>query len=173
MKRVAIFIDGGNLYNGLKNLNRKVDYGKLIGELKEDYKLVYVYYYTAELDWKTNLRKFLAQRGFFKILKGIPKMSIILCSLRKVKRKDGKIEFVVKGDDALLIRDLLLGAFHDEYDIAIIVSGDEDFLPIIQTLQGYGKTVANAYFKDSSSQALRKICDYSIQLDLILDKIGV
>ena len=98
-------------------------------------------------------------------------LNVVLCALRKVKTKDGCFEFVVKGDDAMLIHDFLVGAYENLYDTTIIVSGDEDFAPIIKTAQKLGKKVGNAYFKCSSSQALRQVCNFSVPLDKMVNKI--
>ena len=105
------------------------------------------------------------------MLKEIPKFNVVLCTLKKIKKKDGSFEFVVKGDDARLIHDFIVGAYENLYDTAIIVSGDEDFAPMIKTAQRLGKKVENAYFSSSSSYALRRVCDQSIHLNKIISKI--
>ena len=105
------------------------------------------------------------------MLRKIPKFNVVLCILKKIKKKGRGFEFVVKGDDARLIHDFIVGAYEDLYDIAIIVSGDEDFAPMIQTAQKLGKKVENAYFSSSSSYALRRVCNTSIHLNKIIHKI--
>ena len=40
------------------------------------------------------------------------------------------------------------------YDIAIIVSGDQDYVPIAQALRDRGKTVVNVSFKKKNGQLL-------------------
>jgi uncharacterized LabA/DUF88 family protein len=59
---------------------------------------------------------------------------------------------------------MLVGAYENFYDIAIIVSGDEDFVPILQTIRKLNKKVINAYFPKNSSYLLRKSANYSINL---------
>lgn len=81
------------------------------------------------------------------------------------------IVFLIKGDDARLIHDLIVGAYEDIYDTAIIVSGDEDFSFMIKTVQRKGKKVDNAYFKSSSSRILRRVCNNSINLNKSISKI--
>ena len=88
-----------------------------------------------------------------------------------LKRKDGSFEFDVKGDDAHLIHDFIVGAYENLYDTAIIVSGDEDFAHMIKTAQKLGKKVENAYFSSSSSYALRRVCNSSLHLNKIISKI--
>lgn len=36
---------------------------------------------------------------------------------------------------------------HDIYDIAVIVSGDQDYVPAVQVIKDYGKQVINVVFK--------------------------
>jgi len=91
--------------------------------------------------------------------------------MRKHKIKDGTIYFDVKGDDVHLTIDLLGGAYENLYDTAIIISGDEDFVPLVKRVQNLGKRVENAFFKSTSSNALKKSCNYSICLNEIVKKL--
>ena len=170
-ERVSIFIDGSNFYYSTAKKGRKIDFKKLIIELTGNRKLVNAFYYVAPLDFKTNPKKYWKHQKFLNILKMIPKFNVVLCNLRKIKNEDGKFEFVVKGDDIQLAHDLLMYAVKDLYDTAIIVSGDEDFVPIIKTVQEMEKKVGNAFFKESSSYLLRRKCDLSINMDKLLPKI--
>jgi len=66
---------------------------------------------------------------------------------------------------------MLVGAYENLYDTAILISGDEDFAPIINTLKRLNKKTENAFFMPSSSKKLRKACDKTINLNNILGKI--
>ena len=46
-ERVALFIDGANLYSAAKGLNFDIDYRKLLDEFRNHGRLVRAYYYTA------------------------------------------------------------------------------------------------------------------------------
>ena len=62
---------------------------------------------------------------------------------------------------------------YDIYDIAIIVSGDADFIPIINTIRKrFKKKVGNGFFRRTSSYKLRKSCDFSINLNKVLIKVN-
>lgn len=115
-------------------------------------------------------KKYQKQQLFFNKIKAIPNFELVLCHLRKHKRENGFI-FDIKGDDVHLAVDLLSGAYENTYDTAIIVSGDEDFIPAIKKAQKLGKKIINAYFKGSSSTALKKICNDSIYLNDLLKEI--
>ncbi len=173
LERVAIFIDGSNFYNGTKMLNivGKIDFQKLVNKLVGSRKLANVFYYVAPLDFQTNPDKYWKHQKFLNMLRKIPRFNVVLCTLKKVKKKNGIFKFVSKGDDVQLANDFLVGAYENLYDTAVIVSGDEDFVPVIKTAQRLGKKVENLYFKSGSSYVLRRVCDSSLHINRIIQKI--
>jgi len=174
LKRISIFIDGSNFYHSIKKIlkeNEIVNYQKLIDFLVEDRELVSVFYYIASLDINTDLEKYKKHEKFLKKLSEIPSLIIRFCNLKKIKVTSGRFIYVVKGDDVQLAQDLLLGAFDNLYDMAIIVSEDEDFVPVISTLKKrFNKEIINAYLRSSSSYKLRNICNFSIKLNKLVSK---
>jgi len=103
-------------------------------------------------------------------LRKISNFHVVLCRLNKTILKDSSISFAIKGDDIHLASDMIKCAYEDNYDIAIIVSGDEDFIPAIKIVQSKGKRVINAFFPKSSAYRLRTCCDDSINLKKLLSK---
>jgi len=173
-ERVCIFIDGSNFYYSLKNLRiDEIDFQKLIKLIVGDRILINVFYYNAPLDISVNKEKYWEMQRFFEHLKKIPNFKVILCKRKRYKKKDGTIGFEMKGDDVYLAIDTLSGAYENLYDTAIIVSGDEDFVPLIKRLQKLGKKVENAYFKRSSSNALKNSSKYSICLNEIINQVKI
>lgn len=165
-ERVSIFIDGSNLYYSLKSLGvSKIDFQKFIEILKKGRLLVSVFYYNAPLDISVDAKKYWEQQKFFDVLKRIPGFNVVLARMRKHEREDGTFVFEVKGDDIYLATDLISGAYEDLYDTALIVSGDEDFVPAIKKVQKLGKKVENIYFCSTSSNYLKKTCDVSFCID--------
>jgi uncharacterized LabA/DUF88 family protein len=53
----------------------------------------------------------------------------------------------------------------DNYDVAVVVSGDRDFVPAIQHAQSAGKRVEVAAFTDAFSPEMLKMCDAYHKLD--------
>jgi len=168
-ERVAIFIDGSNLYHSLDRV--KIDFEKLVKELSKDRILTNAFYYIAPLDITTNEKKYWKHQKFLAKLEKIPGFKVVLCTLRKHEKKDKTPDFDVKGDDVYLSNDMLVGAYENLYDTAILVSGDEDFVPVINTLKRLNKKTENAFFTKTSSKKLRKLCDKVINLSVILDKV--
>lgn len=163
-QRVAIFIDGSNLYHNLKRYDIKTTFEEIIKKVETKREIIDIFYYTALLDKSINKQKYSKHKKFLDKIKKIPNFNVILCNLRKVILEDGSADFTIKGDDIYLATDLIKGAYEDLYDFAIIVSGDADFIPAIKLVQNKGKKVINAFFPKSSSYLLRTCCNGSINL---------
>jgi len=169
-QRVAIFIDGSNLYHNLKRFNIKIKFEEIIKKIETKRKIVDIFYYTALLDKKINEEKYKEHKRFLDNLKKISNFRVILCNLRKVILENGSVEFAIKGDDVYLATDLIKGSYENLYDVAIIVSGDADFIPAINLVKKNDKKVINAFFPKSSSYLLRNCCNGSINLKKALNK---
>lgn len=57
-----------------------------------------------------------------------------------------------KAVDVKLATDMIL--LKDNYDVAMIVSGDQDFVPAVQAVKDCGKTVVNVAFKTAKNRLL-------------------
>ena len=172
-ERVIIFIDGSNFYHSVKETfdlhDNQVDFRKLIEILRAGRLLVGVYYYNASLDRGYNVEVYWKQQKFFSDLRNIPGFHVILANMRKIRKPDGTFEFAVKGDDVYLTTDMVSLAYENQYDTAILVSGDGDFVPALKRIQKLGKRVENAYFSISRSDFLKKVCNSSLLLDDIIE----
>ncbi len=159
-------------YYSTAKKGKRVNFQKLMDELIGNRVLVNVCYYVAPLDIEANKEKYRGHQRFLDKLRQIPKFKVILCTLKKIKADDGKYAYLVKGDDVKMSNTLIMGAVDNLYDTAIVISGDEDFIDSINIVRKrYKKKIGNAYFSKSSSSNLRKACDFTINLDKILDKI--
>ena len=163
-ERVAIFIDGSNLYHNLKRYGIKTNFEEIIKKVETKREIVNIFYYTALLDKSINENGYQKHKKFLDKIRKIKNFNIVLCNLRRMMLEDGKIDFAIKGDDVHLATDLIKGAYENLYDVAIIVSGDADFIPAIKLAQKNGKKVVNAFFPKSSSYQLRNCCNGSINL---------
>ncbi|WP_457642172.1 LabA-like NYN domain-containing protein [Persephonella sp.] len=166
-ERVAIFIDGGNMFHTSNYMQIKINYKKLIDILRKDRWLLRAYFYTGipSGDLPKELREQLKkQQGF---LNELQNLGIKVKTMPLKKTPEGYIE---KGIDILLATDMVSLAFRNAYDTAILVSGDSDYVPVVEEIQELGKRVENASFKRTSSFELRKICDEFILLDNIKHK---
>ncbi len=169
-EKVAIFIDAGNLFHASNYYKVKINYRKLIDILKKDRWLLRAYFYTGipteDLDPKLK-EQWKRQKVF---LNEIQNIGIKVRTMPLKKTPEG---FIEKGVDVLLATDMISLAFRNAYDTAILVSGDSDYIPVVEEIQQLGKRVENASFKRTSSFELRKICDSFILLDNLMDKFTV
>ena len=162
-ERVMIFIDGPNLYAAKKPFGVKIDYFKLIRELAGGRRLVRPYFYTAynpfsEED-KDQMMRFLSvlERGGFSV-KAFP-----------LRMREGRL--VEKGVDVAIVTDMLVLAFRNAYDTAILVSGDTDLVEAVRAIKAMGKRVEIAMFSHVVGEELRRSADGFIPLEEILDRI--
>lgn len=177
----SIFIDGNNFYHGLKYIYRDskklIDFNfeKFCNFLANESQIINIFYYNASLDKNENQDKYESQQKFFEKLRKIPKFNLILCKLLKRKIK-GKNEYyyVLKEDDINMAVDMVEGACENKFDIAILVSGDGDFVPAVKSAKKHNKRVENIYFKKSSSRNLKEVCNKSVELTKeLLDRFFV
>ena len=169
--KVSVFIDGNNFYFGLKKIYRDdfkamdFNFEKFCDFVAKEREIVNIFYYNAPLDITQDLEKYKNQQRFFNKISRIQKLKLILCKLlrRKIKGTD-KYYYVLKEDDIHMAVDLVKRAFKDFYDVAVLVSGDGDFVPAVKAVQEEGKKVENVYFKKSASTNLKRNCDSSFML---------
>ena len=162
-RRLAMFIDGSNLYNGMReNLsNTRVNLGELIEQLRGGRYLVRCYYYNAPLtdDYDHELRE--GQARFFESLRRIPYVTVRLGRLHR--RSDGSL--VEKGIDVSIAVEALSLAFNDGYDETVIVSGDGDYVELVEAIKRHGKQVEIAMFRNQSAGILMEHADVFRPLD--------
>lgn len=150
-QRVGVFIDTQNLYHSAKNLyKRKVNFGAVIKDALSGRKLVraIAYVITSEAG---------DEKQFFEAL---TKIGI------ETKTKDLQIFFggAKKADwDVGLAVDAIKMA--DKLDVVIIVSGDGDFVPLVEYLKTKAQ-VEVVSFSKSSSGKLIDVCDDFLDLGL-------
>ncbi len=70
-----------------------------------------------------------------------------------------------KGVDVRLATDMLVHAARNNYDTAILVSGDADFADMVQAVKDWGKNVKIVLFGRDGSRVLRDVADRIIEVD--------
>ena len=70
--------------------------------------------------------------------------------------------------DITLATDMLLHATRKHYDVAVLVAGDEDYVPLVRAVQGEGARVYVWFFSNGLSPALRMAADRYVNLDEFL-----
>ena len=154
--RVAVFIDGSNLYHSLEeNCNRfDVDFAAFAEKLCNGRPLFRIYYYNVLRDADRNPQAYQDQQKFLTALYNTPYLEVRLGSYKL--RGDVAVE---KGIDIMLATDLLRMAWDNIYDVAILVSGDGDFAYAVQAAKDLGKHVEVAAFPANLSWDLVNVAD--------------
>jgi uncharacterized LabA/DUF88 family protein len=154
--RVAIFIDGSNLYHALQINHQRHDlnFAEFINKLCGSRSLFRAYYYNVLQDSVQRPDGFREQQEFLEILRKTPYLEVRLGSTKV----SGGIP-VEKGVDIMLATDVLNFAWNNFYDIAIIVSGDADFAYALQAVKNMGKHIEVAYFERGVSKDLLDVAD--------------
>jgi uncharacterized LabA/DUF88 family protein len=133
-ERVALFIDGANLYATAKTLGFDIDYKRLLGLFRQKGQLVRALYYTAlaedqEYSSIRPLIDWLDYNGYTMVTKPTKEFTDSM-GRRKVKG-NMDIELTV---DAMKLAEQL--------DHIVIFTGDGDFRALVQALQERGKRVS-------------------------------
>lgn len=159
--RVAIFIDGSNLYKSKESElpGRKFDYAEFRDLLTGGRDLVRAYYYNAPLDPAYDAHKYKEQQRFLDHLRHLDYFEV---KLGKLVRRGTR--YVQKGVDVRLATDMVGFAAANLYDIAVIVSGDGDFADAVQHVKNLGKHVENAFFNTGRSRDLSGKADRFVLL---------
>lgn len=161
--RVAIFIDGSNLYHALRsNFGRyDLNFAEFTRRLCGTRRLFRTYYYNVLQDPTQRAEGYREQQEFLNTLRETPYLEVRLGS---TKLASGGVT-VEKGVDVMLVTDLLHFASNDLYDVAVLVSGDSDFAYALQAVKNMGKHVEVAYFESNVSKDLLAVADNKHLLD--------
>ncbi len=172
-ERVMVFIDGNNLYHSLKHVmgRTNLDFHEFSKRLVQGRQLIRVYYYNAPLNREDDEEKYRQQQSFFDSLDTVPYLTKKFGRLEKrlVKQNlpDGTFvsvpTYVEKGVDTFIVIDMLSHAYKDNYDTAILVSGDEDFAVLVDNIKDIGKHVEVANL--GGSYILRQAADKYVLID--------
>src|SRR6186713_1849094 len=168
VEKIALFIDGANLYATAKCLGFDIDYKKLLLEFQSRGNLIRAFYYTAVIEDQeySSIRPlidWLDYNGYAVVTKAT-KEFVDQTGRRKVK---GNM-------DIELAVDAMEMAPH--VDHIVLFSGDGDFRPLVESLQRSGVRVSVVSTIRSSppmiADELRRQCDNFIELDELREVIG-
>lgn len=70
--------------------------------------------------------------------------------------------------DITLSVEMLAHAYQKNYDAAVLVAGDEDYVPLVDAIKGAGRRVFLWFFEDGLSYTLRRSSDYYFDIGRVL-----
>ena len=163
--KVAVYIDGSNLYHSLRSLAGKtnLNFLKFGRKLAEDRKLQRIYYYNAPVDQTKEPERYKEQQKFFQALGYVDYLELRLGRL--IYRDWPNVTPYEKGIDIKLATDMLVHGTNANYDVAILVSGDTDFVDALQAVKNFGYHTEVALFANTGSQSLRQVADRVVRVD--------
>lgn len=155
--RVAVFIDGNNLFHAARSHNLDIDYNKLLRVLLGDGRLLRAFFYTgvdAGAERQQGFLLWMRRNGFRVVQK---ELKTFYDGSRKANLD---VEIAV---DMLSLAGL--------YDTAVLVSGDEDFVYAVNAVAYKGCRVEVAGFRSNTAPRLIDVADYFIDLGEIADQV--
>jgi uncharacterized LabA/DUF88 family protein len=167
-EKVALFIDGPNLYAAARNLDVDIDYKKLLSHFESKSFLVRAYYYTALADDQDYspirpLVDWLDYNGFTMVTK--PAKEYVDSQGRKKIKGNMDVEIAV---------DVMEMAEH--VDHIVLFSGDGDFRKLLEAIQRKGIRVSVVSTIKSRppmiADELRRQADEFIELNDLVKTIG-
>ncbi len=150
-QRVAVFVDVANMYYSAKHLyGSRVNFGKILEEAVADRRLVraIAYVIKAEAPEEQSFFDALDKQGY------------------EVKSKDLQVFAggAKKGDwDVGISVDAV--KLSERLDTVVLVTGDGDYVPVVEYLKSQGRQVEVMAFGKSTSTKLREAADDFTDLD--------
>lgn len=155
--RVAVFIDGNNLFHAARFHNIDIDYNKLLRVLLGDGRLLRAFFYTGVDVGAERQQGFLLwmRRNGFRVIQ--KELKTFYDGTRKANL------------DVEIAVDML--SLAGRYDTAVLVSGDEDFVYAVNAVAYKGCRVEIAGFRSNTAPKLIDVADYFIDLGEIADRV--
>ena len=179
LAKLMAFVDGGYLREECANrFDEEINYQKLKERIlsyfnancngKYDGDLVRVYYYDAIVD-RSN-PKYDEQNDYFNRIKGNNGYQVRLGKVVPTG-KDGSGQLKQKGVDVLLAVDMITKAYSNQYEFAILLAGDSDFLEVVNAVKDSGKRVFGMYFRGHIADDLFDAFDARIEIENFVNNL--
>ena len=150
--RVGVFIDGSNMLWGSRASGIRIDWEKMRTYLKNRFNVVVLNFYAGEDNSPKpeHLQRSLNQKKFHRKLEKLG-YSLIRKPLKHMA--SGAIKCDMDIEITMDIR-----TYENDIDCIILLSGDSDYLPVVDYYWKTGKHIRIFAFKESLSWELRTFC---------------
>lgn len=145
-QRVAVFIDTQNMYHSAKHLHgARLAFGKAVEMVAEGRPVVRAIAYVAKS--KTG-----EETGFFEAMKEMG-IELKIKDIQEFSSGEKKADW----DVGIAIDAVKLA---DKVDVVVLMTGDGDFVPLVEYLHGHGVIVEVAAFAESTNAQLKTVVDH-------------
>ncbi len=154
-ERIGVYVDVANLFYSARSMRMSLDFGRMLDFLRANRRLVRAHAY-APTNPDAN-----ADQSFLNAVKGMG---------YRITTKNYKTfsSGAKKADmDLDLCMDIVRIVDAGAVDTIVLVSGDSDFLPLLEYCSDHGVRVEVAAFDDSAAMILRQSCDLFINLSMV------
>ncbi|WP_350334529.1 NYN domain-containing protein [Coralliovum pocilloporae] len=167
-EKVALFIDGANLYATAKSLGFDIDYRRLLKVFQTEGYLLRAYYYTAlaedqEYSSIRPLIDWLDYNGYKVVTK--PTKEFFDASGRRKVKGNMDIELAVDAMETM-----------EHVDHIVLFSGDGDFRRLVEAIQRRGRKVSVISTLSTQppmiADELRRQADHFVDLATLVKKVG-
>ncbi len=162
MERIALFIDGANVYAAAKRLGWNFDHRKILEHFATQGRLYNAFYYTAVPypidDKQKRFTDALTYMGY----------TVRTRPLREATDESGQT-YRRANLDIELVTDLL--TTEGQYDVAVLLTGDGDFERPVEVLRARGKRVVVTSILEMTSYELRNAADTYVDLGSLRDQV--
>ena len=173
MKKVMVYIDGFNLYYGIRSTGKTtlkwLDVEKLAcGFLRPDARLEQVKYFTAMVKVRkgTIHRQKLYLRALEHYCDNLTIIKGYFLSKEEICRQCNynNPTFEEKKTDVNIACEMLADAYENRFDVSFLVSGDSDLVPVVEKIIAIGKKVIVVNPPKRKSSELNQVASTSFYL---------
>ncbi|WP_297464357.1 NYN domain-containing protein [Thermococcus sp.] len=161
----AVFIDGGYLGKVLKSEFKEVriDFLKLSERICPGKRLRTYYYnappYQSNPPTPAEKERYFKAMRFFNHIDRLERFEVVYGKTVKRYTSEGKEYFTQKGVDVRLAVDLVRLSWAGHIKIAVLIAGDNDFVPAVKAAKDAGVIVKLYYSRNNSSEELISAVD--------------
>lgn len=156
---IYAFIDSQNLNLGIRSLKWRLDYGKFRLYLRNKYNVTKALLFIGFIPGNSLLYQNLQEQGFILVFKNV--LAI---------KKDDKVTYKGNVDAELVLHSMI---HYNDYEKAIIVSGDGDFFCLVEHLAKENKLEKIIVPNTKYSSLLKGYAQYIISLSTKKGSLGL